>query len=61
MSKLFIMLIVCWVPAGDGTIKEAWHIERAVPLDVCLTMNRIFAQGGPSAVFTVRCAPEHDG
>jgi hypothetical protein len=49
------MLVICWAPQTDGTLKEAWRIEKTVSLDHCLTMNRVFASGGKAAAITVRC------
>lgn len=59
LSALVNMLIICWVPAlqmqSYTVVKEAWRIEKSVPLGQCLTMNRVFTTGGAQGVVTVRC------
>lgn len=55
MDKIITMLILCFVPAKDGTLHEAWHVEQNVTVEHCLIMNRTFAGGGPGGVITVRC------
>jgi hypothetical protein len=60
MTGLVAMLITCWVPDGNGALKEAWRIEDTVTLDHCLYMNRVVAVGGPKGAFVVSCRPLTD-
>lgn len=60
MEKLVLMLTICWVPAADPVgpgvhLKEAWRIEKQVPLRHCLTMNQVMSGGGKAGAITVRC------
>lgn len=57
MTKLVSMLIICWIPQSDASLKEAWRIEKSVSLEHCLAMNRVMSVGGRAAAITVRCAP----
>jgi hypothetical protein len=50
-----LMLIICFVPAPNGELREAWRIEQSVPAEVCWKMNQIFSGGGKAAATTVRC------
>ena len=49
------MLVICWTPQPDGSLKEAWRIEEQAPLGRCLQMQSIFAGGGSASAITVRC------
>lgn len=55
MTKLVAMLIICWVPR-DGSLVEAWRIEKSVTLEHCLAMNKMASGGGKAGAITVRCA-----
>lgn len=57
MTKLVAMLIICFVPQPNGTLKEAWRIEQTVTLEHCLVMNQVAAQGGRLGAIIVRCDP----
>lgn len=54
-STTVLMLIVCWVPTGEGTLREAWRIEKTASLEHCLTMNNVVGLGGKAGVFLVQC------
>jgi len=59
LTQLVNMLIICWVPVAQmhaaPIVKEAWRLEKSVPLGQCLTMNRLASGGGPLGALTVRC------
>jgi hypothetical protein len=59
MDKLVAMLIICFTPATGPhhtiVLREAWRLERVVPLKDCLTMNRMAAGGGRAGATIVRC------
>ena len=63
LNQLVAMLIICWVPVAQShkapIIKEAWRIEKSVPLGQCLTMNRVFTTGGVLGALTVRCGDSY--
>lgn len=48
------MTVTMFLPNGSE-MKQAWQIQKLVTLEHCLYMNEIFAQGGKTAVVTVRC------
>lgn len=55
MEKIILMLIACMVPGENGTLKEAWRIEKHVTVEHCLKMNQIAAGTGPGAAIVVKC------
>ncbi len=57
--KTIMMMITCWI-VQNGEIHKAWFIEQEATLQTCLTMNRLFANGGKAAVVTVRCGNFYD-
>lgn len=57
MNTIVAMLIICFVPAGNGKLREAWRFSQDVTLKHCLTMNQVFSAGGQAGVITVRCGP----
>lgn len=63
MSTLVNMLIICWVPFAQPhkapIVKEAWRLEKSVPLGQCLTMNRLASGGGALGALTVRCGDSY--
>lgn len=54
MTSMFLMIITCWMPAGDK-LREAWRSEKIVTAQHCLMMSETFSQGGPAAAITVQC------
>jgi len=59
LSALVTMVMICWVPVAQPhaapMLTEAWRIEKSMPLDQCLIMNRMASGGGRAAAITVRC------
>lgn len=55
-NTLVLMVVEMFVPNGNS-LKQSWRTESVVTLKHCLQMNQIFAQGGRTAVITVRCEP----
>jgi hypothetical protein len=59
LPTIVTMLMICWVPVPQShaapTLKEVWRIEKTMPLDQCLIMNRMASGGGSAAAITVRC------
>jgi hypothetical protein len=60
VTKVVVMLIICWMPQKDGTLKEIWRIEKTVTAEHCLTMNQL-SGGGKVAAITVKCAMPREG
>ena len=59
VTQLVSMLIICFtpvaVPHDKPVLQEAWRLEKVVPLEQCLVMNRMASGGGAAGAITVRC------
>lgn len=57
LPNIVTMLIICWIPQNDGSLKEGWRIQQTVTLEHCLQINQL-SSGGHTAAITVRCGVE---
>ena len=56
--KTVLMLITCWVAAGNGhDLKQAWQIKQPALEVHCQTMQATFNKGGKKGVILVECLP----
>ena len=64
LTQLVSMLIICFVPVAgphdNPVLQEAWRLEKVVPLDQCLVMDRMASGGGKAGVITVRCGDGYE-